>query len=231
MSPSAALALAGLAAAMTMVGWLVALRGRSWSPRGSGIALVVAASAMLLISVLELLPSSAAAGLPLAAVAIACLAGVGFVLGLNALASRFNLGGSQLGGSAWVIAIALGIHNIPEGAAPYAAALVSVEGGLITAIAIGLHNIPEGLAIATPVIAAGGSAWQAFWLTMVATGGELGGAMLAFAVSAVISDAVAGVLVAVVAGVMITISVRVLLPAAVVLLRSDTAESVSTSRG
>lgn len=229
MSPLAALALAALAAAMTLVGWLIALRGRSWSPRGSGIALAIAAAAMLLISVVELLPSSLQAGLSLLVVVIAFGVGAVFVLGMNWLAARFDIGGSALGGSAVVIAIALAVHNIPEGAAPYAAAIVSVQGGIITAIAIGLHNIPEGLAIATPVIAAGGSAWKAFWLTMVATIGEVSGAVLAFGVTAIIDDAVAGLMVAVVAGVMVTISLRVLLPAAMSLLRSDTAERVSAS--
>lgn len=57
--------------------------------------------------------------------------------------------------TAWLLAFAIIIHNIPEGAAVGAAVADSLRDGVILAIAIGIQNIPEGLAVAIPLITAG----------------------------------------------------------------------------
>ncbi len=57
--------------------------------------------------------------------------------------------------AAWLLAFAIIIHNIPEGAAVGAAVAESLRDGVILAIAIGIQNIPEGLAVALPLITAG----------------------------------------------------------------------------
>lgn len=43
-------------------------------------------------------------------------------------------------------AIALGVHNFPEGFATFIAAIQNPEIGVAVAVAIAIHNIPEGLA-------------------------------------------------------------------------------------
>ena len=53
----------------------------------------------------------------------------------------------------WFTALALTIHNIPEGMLTYVSALSSNPSvGLGIACAIGLHNIPEGFAVAFPIM-------------------------------------------------------------------------------
>ena len=48
-------------------------------------------------------------------------------------------------------ALALAIHNFPEGLATFIAALADPKLGVSIAVAIAIHNIPEGLAVSTPI--------------------------------------------------------------------------------
>ena len=59
-------------------------------------------------------------------------------------------------------ALAIAIHNFPEGLATFVATLddPAVGGALATAIAI--HNIPEGLCVSIPIYFATGDRWKAF---------------------------------------------------------------------
>ncbi len=53
---------------------------------------------------------------------------------------------------AWLMALAMIIHNIPEGMAVGVGATYSVMDGLTIALAIGIQDIPEGLAVALPIL-------------------------------------------------------------------------------
>ncbi len=55
----------------------------------------------------------------------------------------------------WFIALAIALHDLPEGLAIGAGDAVRPEIGLIIAMAIALHNIPEGMSIAAPLRLAG----------------------------------------------------------------------------
>ena len=48
-------------------------------------------------------------------------------------------------------AVAIGLHNFPEGLATFIAALDNPKVGAVLAVAIGIHNIPEGLCVALPI--------------------------------------------------------------------------------
>lgn len=48
-------------------------------------------------------------------------------------------------------ALAIGIHNFPEGLATFMAALQEPSLGVSIAVAIAIHNIPEGIAVAVPI--------------------------------------------------------------------------------
>ncbi len=205
---------------MTLVGWAIAVARPFWRPRTAGIMLLLAAAAMVLVSLVELVPAAVSAGLPASAILLWAVIGVSLVLLLRRASGLLLPSATTLERSALVIAVALAVHNVPEGAAPYAAALISLQGGIVTALALGLHNIAEGLAIATPVVAGGGTRRRAFWLTAMATVGEAGGALLAYTFTAGIDEAVAGAVVALVAGVMIAVSVLELLPAGLQLVRT-----------
>jgi len=62
----------------------------------------------------------------------------------------------------WLIALAIVIHNVPEGLALGSAVTSSTLDGLVLALAIGLQDIPEGPAVAIPVAATTGSPFKGF---------------------------------------------------------------------
>jgi zinc transporter, ZIP family len=54
-------------------------------------------------------------------------------------------------------AVAIGIHNFPEGIATFMSAMSDVTVGISIAVAVAIHNIPEGIAVSVPVYYATGS--------------------------------------------------------------------------
>ncbi|MBZ0110390.1 MAG: ZIP family metal transporter, partial [Candidatus Scalindua rubra] len=54
-------------------------------------------------------------------------------------------------------ALAIGIHNFPEGLATFGAALSDIRLGVLIAIAIAIHNIPEGISVSMPIFYATGN--------------------------------------------------------------------------
>ena len=112
-------------------------------------------------------------------------------------------------------ALAIGIHNFPEGLATFTAALTSPELGVAIAVAIAIHNIPEGIAVSVPVYYATGSKKRAFWLSFTSGLAEPVGALIGFLIlMPFLSPALFGVLFAAVAGIMVFISLDELLPTA-----------------
>ena len=112
-------------------------------------------------------------------------------------------------------AIAIAIHNFPEGLATFVAALNDPTLGISIAVAIAIHNIPEGIAVAVPIYFATGSRKKAFGLSFLSGLAEPLGALVGFTLLyRFIDELVFGVLFAVVAGIMIFISLDELLPTA-----------------
>ena len=112
-------------------------------------------------------------------------------------------------------ALAIAIHNFPEGIATFTAAVDSSALGVAIAIAIAIHNIPEGIAVSVPIFYATGNRRQAFWLSFLSGLAEPVGALLAWAVlMPFMSPTLMGCVLAVVAGIMVFISIDELLPAA-----------------
>ncbi len=112
-------------------------------------------------------------------------------------------------------ALAIGIHNFPEGLATFTAALNDAELGLAIAVAIAIHNIPEGIAVSVPVYYATGSKRKAFTLSFLSGLSEPIGALIGYLVLLpFLSEQVFGILFAAVAGIMVFISLDELLPAA-----------------
>lgn len=112
-------------------------------------------------------------------------------------------------------ALAIGIHNFPEGLATFVAALSDPSLGVATAIAIALHNIPEGIAVAVPIFYATGSRKKAFKLSFLSGLSEPAGALIGyFLLLRFFNDAAFGFILTAVAGIMVYISLDELLPAA-----------------
>jgi ZIP family zinc transporter len=112
-------------------------------------------------------------------------------------------------------ALAIGIHNFPEGLATFTAALTDPALGVSIAVAIAIHNIPEGIAVSVPLYYATGSRRKAFGLSFLSGLAEPLGALVGFALfSRFFNGVTFGMLFASVAGIMVYISLDELLPAA-----------------
>jgi zinc transporter, ZIP family len=112
-------------------------------------------------------------------------------------------------------AVAIAIHNFPEGIATFVAALKDPSLGITIAVAIAIHNIPEGIAVSVPVYFATGSRKKAFMWSVLSGLSEPVGALFGFLIiTTVFNDIVFGILFAAVAGIMVFISLDELLPTA-----------------
>ena len=117
-------------------------------------------------------------------------------------------------------ALAIAIHNFPEGLVTFLAALHDPAVGIAIAVAIALHNIPEGISVSVPIFYATGSRKKAFVYSFLSGLSEPVGAMVAYLAlrlalggeSGVIPPQVMGVLFGGVAGIMVYISLDELLP-------------------
>ncbi len=117
-------------------------------------------------------------------------------------------------------ALAIGIHNFPEGLATFLAALEDPSLGVAIAVAIAMHNIPEGISVSVPIYYATGDRKKAFAYSVLSGLAEPVGAGLAYIVlrffmgseSGVIPPQVMGILFGGVAGIMVYISLDELLP-------------------
>lgn len=112
-------------------------------------------------------------------------------------------------------ALAIGIHNFPEGLATFVSALQAPTIAIPVAVAIALHNIPEGVAVSVPIYYATGDRKKAFLYSFLSGLSEPAGALVGYLIlMPIMSDLVFGVLFAGVAGIMVFISLDELLPSA-----------------
>ncbi len=112
-------------------------------------------------------------------------------------------------------ALAIAIHNFPEGLATFTGALHDPAMGVSIAVAIAIHNIPEGIAVSVPIYYATGDRKKAFLYSFLSGLSEPVGALIGFfLLRTFISDAMFGIVFASVAGIMVYISLDELLPTA-----------------
>lgn len=112
-------------------------------------------------------------------------------------------------------ALAIAIHNFPEGLATFLSALEDPALGISIAIAIAIHNIPEGIAVSVPIFYATGSKRKALTYSFLSGLAEPIGALIGyFLLAPFLSGAMFGIVFAGVAGIMVYISLDELLPTA-----------------
>lgn len=113
-------------------------------------------------------------------------------------------------------ALAIAIHNFPEGFATFIAALEDPVLAIPIVVAIAVHNIPEGIAVAVPLREATGSRRKALGWSTLSGLAEPAGALLGYLILLpFLGDTTLGFAFAAVAGIMVFISMDELLPTAV----------------
>jgi len=118
-------------------------------------------------------------------------------------------------------ALAIGIHNFPEGMVTFLAALEDPSLGIVIALAVALHNIPEGISVSVPIYYATGNRRKAFFYSLVSGLAEPAGAAIGYLAilfflggrGEAIPPSLMGILFGGIAGVMVYISLDELLPA------------------
>ncbi len=191
----------------------------------SGV-MVAAAVWSLLIPAMEM-DATGGGWLSVIPAAVGFLLGIGFLLALDELTPHLHLGSerpegprSRLSRTA-MLALAVTIHNLPEGmavgvvlaGAEQGIADISLASAVAVSLGIAIQNIPEGAIISMPLRAEGNSRWRSFWL------GSLSGAVepvggLAIILLASVLTPVLPYLLAFAAGAMFYVVVEELIPEA-----------------
>lgn len=126
-----------------------------------------------------------------------------------------DVGPNALTGVGVMTALAIAIHNFPEGLATFVSALQDPSIAIPIVVAIAIHNIPEGIAVSVPIYHATGSKGKAFRYSFLSGLAEPVGALIGWLLlMPIMSDLVFGILFAGVAGIMVFISLDELLPSA-----------------
>lgn len=112
-------------------------------------------------------------------------------------------------------ALAITIHNFPEGIATFMSAIQDPKLGISIAVAVAIHNIPEGIAVSIPVYYATGNKKKAFLYSFLSGLSEPVGAVVGFILlRRFITPSLFGIIFAAVAGIMVYISLDELMPTA-----------------
>ncbi|KAJ1459332.1 Zinc/iron permease [Pelagophyceae sp. CCMP2097] len=126
-----------------------------------------------------------------------------------------SAGDAKLRSMGVMTAVAIGLHNFPEGLATFVATLDDPAVGGALAIAIAIHNIPEGLCVSIPIYFATGDRWKAFRWALLSGASEPVGAALGWVLlKNHFNETVYGVIFGMVAGMMIMICMHELIPTA-----------------
>ncbi len=207
---------AGLA---TGIGGLIVFILKEITAELMAFLLAMAAGVMLLISVVDLWFEQALE-FGFITISASFLFGVSTVYIANLILSRKEdeamLSEEKiLYRSGILTAIALAIHNFPEGLAMGVAVQESAQYGVVLMAAIALHNIPEGVAVAAPIQAGNGGRFKATMIAMLTGLTEPLGALFALLVlGSFLTPFMVGCSLAFVGGIMTVVSYRELIPQA-----------------
>ena len=228
-----ALALTLVAGLSTGLGGMIAACTGRPDTRVLAFAMGLSAGVMTYISFVELLPEatagfSALEGNAEAFTLLAFFGGIGLIALIDWLVPedenphemRFPgdavpADSHRLRRTGTMLALAIGIHNFPEGMATFVSALDGLDVALPIVVAIAIHNIPEGIAVFVPIHHSTGNRRLAFRYTVLSGLAEPVGALAGAAFLLPFwSPAVNAVCLAAVAGIMVYISFDELLPGA-----------------
>ena len=241
-----ALLLTLIAGAATGIGGALVLFKKKLSSNTLAASLGLSAGVMVFISLAEMFPEAQKEIASLGSIKygeawtlLAFFAGMGIIMLIDFLvpeyenpheATELSLDADSLTGQdssrkslhrlGIMSAMAIAIHNFPEGIATFIGALNDPQMGAGITFAIAIHNIPEGIAVAIPIYYATKSKGKALLYATLSGLSELIGALICIAVTAIFGVELAAggpvfpLILAAVSGIMIYISLDELLPTA-----------------
>lgn len=225
---------AGLA---TGIGSLMSLLSKKYNPKFLAVSLGFSAGVMIYVSLVEIFAKAKDALITVHGIkygniytVIAFFSGIAVIALIDKLIPSFenpheiknieekNLNpanNKKLLRMGMFSALAIAIHNFPEGLATFMSALSDPTLGISIAVAIAIHNIPEGIAVSVPIYYATRNRQKAFWASFLSGLAEPIGAVLGyFILRSFFNDSLFGLIFAGVAGIMVYISLDELLPTA-----------------
>lgn len=223
-----ALLLSALAGGATAIGGLLAFFIKKKNLSALSLGLGFSAGVMIYVSFMEILPQATQTLQTLYGEKTGAWSGTGIFFGgivlawlIDTLLPSHHVEQHTLDKSAKLkhlglfTALALAVHNFPEGLATFMATVKDATLGVSITIAVAIHNIPEGVAVALPIYHATGSRQKAFWYSALSGMAEPVGALVGFFIlRSLLHDAAFGVLFSLVAGIMVYIALDELLPTA-----------------
>lgn len=220
-----------IAGLSTGIGSLIAFFAKRTDTRFLSTALGLSAGVMVYVSFMELMPESVrllseihSGKTATAYMLLAFFAGIGLIALIDYLvpedenpheihSERESEKNGKLKRTGILMAVAIGIHNFPEGLATFVSALGSPEIAIPIVFAIAIHNIPEGIAVSVPVFHATGNRRKAFWYSFLSGMSEPLGALVGFLfLRSLWNPGIQALLMASVSGIMVYISFDELLP-------------------
>jgi ZIP family zinc transporter len=226
-----ALAVCTGAAAATVLGSFMVLRGSHSNPRLLAFGLAFSGGAMVYVSLIEIFVKSLSAfgevydeKAAYTAATLSFFAGVGLLALIDRLVPNPHAGmdadhpqfeQERIKRVGLLAAAAITAHNFPEGLATFFATLDNPVVGAPLALAIAIHNIPEGVSIAIPVYYATGSKGKAVGASAISAMAEPVGAVIGYLLLApFLSPPVFGAVFGIIAGVMVFLALDELMPEA-----------------
>jgi len=229
-----ALTLTLFAGLSTGIGSAIAFFSKKTNTKFLSTALGFSAGVMIYVSFVELFPQArdlvkeGNATFPELSIVIAFFVGIAFIFLIDMLIpsaenphevhlveEMHDKQKQQLKRTGILMALAIGIHNFPEGIATFTAAYVDPTIAIPIAVAIAIHNIPEGIAVSVPIFYSTGNRKKAFWYSFLSGMAEpVGGLVGYFLLMPFLTPYTLGLVMAAVAGIMVFISVDELIPAA-----------------
>lgn len=209
-----------LAGICTVFGALILFFIKNFKKSYSSFFLGISAGAMIYISFIELLPQ-AVKSIGFVPTNLVFFLGILFIGIIDFIVPHHFMNYCSKNGikcnkfmlSGVMVAVAIAIHNFPEGVAVFMSSLGNIRLGGLIAFATALHNIPEGVAVATPIYFATKSKRKAFGYTFLAGIAEPLGAIIAFVIlQPYLTPTFLSYIFAFVAGIMVYISFDELLP-------------------
>ena len=226
-----ALGLTLIAGLSTGIGSLLAFFSKTTNTRFLSAALGLSAGVMVYVSFMELMPDALdkiemmfPGKEGIIYVLLAFFAGMGLIAVIDFFIPEdenpheFHAAGKsndKLKRTGFMLALAIGVHNFPEGMATFVSALDGLDVALPIVVAIAIHNIPEGIAVSVPIYHSTGSRKKALRYSVLTGLAEPIGALFGMLFLLPFwTPAVGAFMLAAVAGIMVYISFDELLPGA-----------------